>query len=69
MDTHVADQKKRARVYRPAPANNAVRVTSDAVSDPGHPSLIRRETFIAPIGGLDLDSKLFPAPGPRRDIG
>ena len=67
LDTHVADQKKRARVYRPASATGAVRTTSDlAVPEPDDPTLVRRETFIAPSDEVDLDSRLLPTPSPRR---
>lgn len=68
LDTHVADQKKRARVYRPASATGAVRTTSDAeVTEPDDPALVRRETFIAPFDEVDLDSRLTPTLGLRRD--
>lgn len=50
LDTQRVDQKKRARVFKPARASGAVRPTSDAgVAEPEEPSLVRRQTFVAPI--------------------
>jgi hypothetical protein len=68
LDTQRFDQKKRARVYRPAPATGAVRTTSSAdVAVPADPGLVRRRTFVAPVDGIDLDSTLVPASARRRE--
>lgn len=67
LDTQRFDQKKRARAYRPTPATGAVRTTSEAEAvTPVESGLVRRETFVPPVDGIDLDSTLVPASARRR---
>ena len=66
LDTQVADQKKRARTFRPeaARARRTARVPVSRAENGAAPraqgeAVIRRSTFIPPVNGLDLDAKLI----------
>ncbi|KRB36409.1 hypothetical protein ASD93_10050 [Microbacterium sp. Root180] len=67
VDTQRADQKKRARIYRPARATAVDRPMSGAHAVTSiEPSLIRRQTFVAPLEEVELDSTHLPTIPPRR---
>lgn len=67
VDTQRADQKKRARIYRPARATAVDRPMSEPRAlTSNEPSLIRRLTFVAPVEEVELDSTHLPTIPPRR---
>ncbi|MGN8553862.1 UNVERIFIED_CONTAM: hypothetical protein OHV15_14880 [Microbacterium sp. SLM126] len=67
VDTQRADQKKRARIYRPARATAVDRPMSEAhAMTSNEPSLNRRRTFVAPVEEVGLDSTHLPTIPPRR---
>lgn len=67
LDTQRADQKRRARIHRPARASVVVRpMTETPVAASSEPSLVRRQTFIAPVEELALDSTHLPTIPPRQ---
>lgn len=69
LDTQRVDQKRRARIYRPARATAVVRPMSEAGSAPTpSPAMIRRQTFVAPVSEPELDSTLLPTIPPRRVV-
>lgn len=68
LDTQRADQRRRARVFRPARARGLARPTSEReIAGPSDSPLIRRRTFIAPLEDLELDSIHLPTIPPRLD--
>ncbi|MFE7843605.1 hypothetical protein ACFUTX_00265 [Microbacterium sp. NPDC057407] len=67
LDTQRADQKKRARMYRPARARAVDRPESDvAVTRPAERSIVHRSSFVAPTFEVELDSPHLPTIPPRR---
>lgn len=67
LDTQRADQKKRARMFRPAPAMiTEMPMTEPQITRLPPPELVRRSSFIAPPVELALDSTHLPNIPPRR---
>lgn len=66
LDTQRVDQKRRARLYRPARAATVVRPLAEPqAASPAESSPLRRQTFIAPSEAVELDSTHLPTIPPR----
>jgi hypothetical protein len=68
LDTQRADQKRRARIFRPARATTVFRAASAGeAAAPSDSSIVRRRTYVAPLEEVALDSTHLPTLPPRRD--
>ncbi|MFB8145980.1 hypothetical protein ACFC1W_04455 [Microbacterium sp. NPDC056003] len=67
LDTQRVDQKRRARLYRPARAAVVDPPMSEvAIARPGEQSLVRhRQTYVAPAEEVALDSTHLPSIPPH----